>query len=222
MAYQHLDSQGEIIPLPVSKVVCIGRNYLDHIREMNAVVSESPLLFMKPKAAMCPMDKPIVVPTDEGECHNELEVAVLLKTSLKNANETEVREGIWGVGLGLDLTLRDVQASLKKQGHPWERAKSFDCSAPLSGFVPIDNVENIDDLHFTLSINDTLRQRGHTAMMLHNIIAQISHMSHMFTLDEGDVILTGTPKGVGPLMPGDKVFAVLEQYLSVQTKVVGE
>lgn len=222
MAYRHIDSQGNEISLPVSKVVCIGRNYLDHIQEMNSTVSEAPLLFMKPKSALCHMQEPIAIPTDKGDCHNELEVSVLLKSPLKNASDDEVKDAIWGIGLGLDLTLREVQAALKQQGQPWERAKSFDNSAPLSGFVPLNAFDNLEDLRFTLTINEEVRQQGHTELMLHKIIPLIAHMSSIFTLDSGDVILTGTPKGVGKLSPADKVVASLAGHLTVKTEVVAE
>lgn len=218
--YQHHDYQGSSIDLPVGKVACIGRNYLDHIEEMKSVVSESPLLFLKPKAALCDMGKPLCIPTDQGECHNELEVAVLLKHALCKATEDEVLAAIWGIGLGLDLTLRDVQRELKAQGQPWERAKSFDLSCPVSGFVPIASFDDLQDLHFTLSINGEVRQSGHTAMMLHKIVPLIAHMSQTFTLDVGDVVLTGTPKGVGPLLPGDYIDASLRNKITVNTKVV--
>lgn len=220
MAYQHKDVKGQPIPLPVTKVLCIGRNYLDHINEMNSTISEAPLLFMKPKAAMCAISDAIAVPTNLGPCHNELEVSVLLKDELKNANEDEVAKAIWGIGLGLDLTLREVQAALKKDGQPWERAKSFDGSAPLSSFIPISAFDNLDDLQFTLVINDELRQSGNTALMLHKIIPLIAHMSSIFTLEAGDVVLTGTPKGVGPLLPGDDVSISLINHFTLNTKVV--
>ena len=220
MPYQHKSVAEQPIALPVNKVVCIGRNYLDHIQEMNSVVSEDPLLFMKPKSAMCDMTMPLVIPADKGACHNELEVAVLLENSLKNASEPEVADAIWGIGLGLDLTLRDVQASLKKQGQPWERAKAFDNSAPLSSFVPLVELDSLDDLRFTLKINGEVRQQGHTALMLHKIIPLIAHMSTVFSLDAGDVILTGTPKGVGPLNDGDTVAVSLDAFFSLQTKVI--
>lgn len=218
--YQHLDVQGNPIALPVGKVACIGRNYLDHIEEMKSVVSASPLLFLKPKAALCDMGKPLSIPTEQGECHNELEVAVLLKHTVSKATENEVLAAIWGIGLGLDLTLRDVQRELKAQGQPWERAKSFDLSCPVSGFVPIDSITDLQDLHFTLSINGEVRQSGHTAMMLHKIVPLIAHMSQTFTLDAGDIVLTGTPKGVGPLLVGDTIEATLNDKITVNTKVV--
>ena len=220
MPYQHKSVAGQPISLPVNKVVCIGRNYLDHIEEMNSVVSEDPLLFMKPKAAVCDMTMPLAIPADKGACHNELEVAVLLKNSLKNASESDVADAIWGIGLGLDLTLRDVQALLKNQGQPWERAKAFDNSAPLSSFVPLAEFDNLEDLRFTLKINGEVRQQGHTALMLHKILPLIAHMSTVFSLDAGDVILTGTPKGVGPLNNGDTVEVSLDTFFSLQTKVI--
>lgn len=218
--YQHVEFEGNPIALPIGKVACIGRNYLDHIEEMKSVVSESPLLFLKPKAALCNLAKPLVIPANQGECHNELEVAVLLKHALCKATEDEVLAAIWGIGLGLDLTLRDVQRELKAQGQPWERAKSFDLSSPVSGFVPIDSTTDLQDLHFTLSINGEVRQSGHTAMMLHKIVPLIAHMSQTFTLDAGDVVLTGTPKGVGPLLAGDTIEATLHDKITVNTKVV--
>ena len=218
--YEHVEFQGNPIALPIGKVACIGRNYLDHIEEMKSVVSESPLLFLKPKTALCDLAKPLVIPANQGECHNELEVAVLLKHALCKATEDEVLAAIWGIGLGLDLTLRDVQRELKAQGQPWERAKSFDLSSPVSGFVPIDSITDLQDLHFTLSINGEVRQSGHTAMMLHKIVPLIAHMSQTFTLDAGDVVLTGTPKGVGPLLAGDTIEATLHDKITVNTKVV--
>lgn len=218
--YQHKDFNGNLISLPVGKAACIGRNYLDHIDEMKSAVPTSPLLFLKPKAALCDMSEPLVIPTDKGECHNELEVAILLQAPLTCADENTVKQAIWGVGLGLDLTLRDVQRELKQQGQPWERAKAFDNSCPVSGFVPVSEFSNLQDLHFSLTINQTLRQRGHTAMMLHSVVPMIAHMSHAFSLEAGDIVLTGTPKGVGPLNAGDSVSASLGDVIEVTTKVV--
>ena len=141
---------------------------------------------------------------------------------MKNASVDDVKAAIWGIGLGLDLTLREVQAELKKQGQPWERAKSFDNSAPLSGFVPLSEIENLEDLRFTLTINGVIRQQGHTELMLHKIIPLIAHMSSIFTLDSGDVILTGTPKGVGKLCSQDTIVATLDNHLTVETEVIAE
>ncbi|GGW94881.1 fumarylacetoacetate hydrolase family protein [Alteromonas halophila] len=218
--YQHSDERGMPIDLPVGKVVCIGRNYRDHIEEMQSLVPVSPLLFIKPRAAMCVLSEPVRIPEGKGACHNELELAVLLSAPLKNASPQEAESAIWGVGLGLDLTLRDLQQSLKAQGYPWERAKAFDFSCPLSGFVPKSQLAELDALTFTLSINNECRQQGNSAMMLHPVVPLIAHMSTQFSLDAGDVILTGTPKGVGPMHNGDTLQATLGETLSITSRVV--
>ena len=217
--YLHQDNLNNPIDLPVGKVVCVGRNYLDHIDEMRSAVPEEPLLFMKPKAALCNMSQPLVIPLDKGECHNELEVAVLLKQPLCKADKNDVINALWGVGLALDFTLRELQQSLKEKGLPWERCKSFDFSCPVSGFVPMSQVADIQDLRFSLIVNDVQRQTGHTALMLHQVVDLLSHMSHVFTLDAGDIVITGTPKGVEALNPGDEITAKLDGHFSVSTAV---
>ncbi|QJR82204.1 fumarylacetoacetate hydrolase family protein [Alteromonas pelagimontana] len=217
--YQHLDSLGLPVDLPLGKVVCVGRNYLDHVQEMQSEVPAEPLLFMKPVNALCHLSQPLSIPADKGECHNELEIAVLLKQRLCHATHDDVEAAIWGVGLALDLTLRDVQRTLKAQGHPWERAKAFDFSCPVSGFVPISQVPDLQNIEFTLTVNGEARQAGNSNMMLRGIVDLISHMSSVFTLDAGDIILTGTPKGVGPLTSEDSVSATLADKITVETSV---
>lgn len=220
--YLHQDNLGNPIDLPVGKVVCVGRNYLDHINEMHSAVPEEPLLFMKPKAALCDMSQPLVIPLDKGECQNELEVALLLKQPLCKADKEEALSAVWGVGLALDFTLREVQNSLKDKGLPWERCKSFDFSCPVSGFVPASQVNDVQDLTFSLTVNERQRQSGHTALMLHHVADLLSKMSQIFTLDAGDIIITGTPEGVEALNPGDNLTAVLDGHLSVTTTVAGQ
>lgn len=217
--YKHHDITGTPIDLPVGKVVCVGRNYQDHIDELRNEVPTEPLLFMKPSAALCDMQSPIQIPAGLGECHNELEVAVLITRRLHNACPEQAKKSAAWIGLGLDLTLRDVQNALKQKGHPWERAKAFDRSAPVSPFVRADELTNLDDIHFTLSVNGHLRQSGHTQLMLHNIVALVSHISQVFSLAPGDVVLTGTPKGVGPLCPGDTIEVSLEDKLRLSSVV---
>lgn len=219
--YMHQDNLANPIDLPVGKAVCVGRNYRDHIDELHSEVPAEPLLFMKPKTALCHMHNPLRIPQGMGECHNELEVAVLLKQPLCNAAADEVLAAIWGIGLGLDLTLRDVQQTLKQKGLPWERSKAFDFSCPLSGFVPVSQLARLDDIQFTLTVNDQQRQTGHTAKMMHAIPELIAHMSGVFTLEAGDVILTGTPKGVAALNNNDVVRAELIDHFHVSTKVTG-
>jgi 2-keto-4-pentenoate hydratase/2-oxohepta-3-ene-1,7-dioic acid hydratase in catechol pathway len=179
---------------------------------MNSKVNEDAVLFMKPNTALCSLTRPLIIPQDAGECHNEVEVAVLIQAPLSKVSEDKVMDAVWGYGLGLDLTLRDVQKSLKQLGRPWERAKAFDLSAPVSGFVPADNINDISDIHFSLAVNDIVRQQGHTKLMMRSIPRLLSIISQHFTLLPGDIIFTGTPKGVGPLNNGDKLTLAFEQH----------
>ena len=217
--YLHCAFDGSVLSLPVGKVVCVGRNYADHIQELNNATPDEPLLFIKPVTSLCHLAQPIVIPKDRGECHNELEVAVLMKTKLHNANEVSALESIWGCGLGLDLTLRDVQNNLKAKGLPWERAKAFDNACPLSNFIPIEQIHDIENIDFTLSINDKQMQQGNTGFMLYNIASLLSEISHVFTLLPGDVVMTGTPKGVGPLHSGDTIICRFNDIMTVNTSV---
>ncbi len=217
--FQHQDVDGQAIGLPTGKVVCVGRNYLDHIQELQNDVPDEALLFMKPAEALCPLGEPLHVPKQSGECHNELELAILIQSPLTQATNAHAAEAIWGVGLALDLTLRDVQSKLKSKGQPWERAKSFDGSCPLSGFVPVEKFADLQQIAFNLSINGEMSQQGNSALMMRPVIDLLVEISQMFTLNPGDVVLTGTPKGVGPLLAGDTVCATLEGYFSVSTQV---
>lgn len=217
--YKHIDSAGKYIDLPVGKVVCVGRNYLLHIKELENEVPSVPLLFMKPSTALSPLSKPIVLPANLGPCHNELEVAVLIKTSLCHASIQDVESAIWGVGLGLDLTLRDLQNALKKQGHPWERAKAFDYSCPMSQFVTMDQIKNLSNIDFSLSVNNEMRQHGNSQDMLFTILALVVDISNTFTLLPGDIVMTGTPKGVAALAVDDQLTIELNGHFSVNTYV---
>jgi 2-keto-4-pentenoate hydratase/2-oxohepta-3-ene-1,7-dioic acid hydratase in catechol pathway len=217
--YQHHYDDGRLIDLPVGKVVCVGRNYLDHIQELNNEVPEQPLLFIKPNTALCDVQQPIAIPKGKGSCHNELEIAILIGKQLTDCDEDTAKRGIHGVGLGLDLTLREVQDALKAKGQPWERAKGFDASCPISPFVPIDKVAIERNIEFSLSVNNKVRQQGNSANMMHNISSLIVDISKNFTLLPGDIVLTGTPKGVGRLQDGDELSLVLKGHLSIKTKV---
>ncbi|WP_392441372.1 fumarylacetoacetate hydrolase family protein [Edwardsiella piscicida] len=201
--YQHRDWQGALLELPVSKVVCVGNNYREHVREMGSQVAPQPVLFLKPESALCDLRQPIVIPHGLGEVHHEVELAVLIGMPLSQANEDRVARAIAGYGVALDLTLRDVQRECKKHGYPWEKAKAFDGACPISGFIPESEFGDAQNAGLTLSVNGALRQSGNTRDMLTLILPLISYMSRFFTLRAGDVVLTGTPAGVGPLLSGD-------------------
>jgi 2-keto-4-pentenoate hydratase/2-oxohepta-3-ene-1,7-dioic acid hydratase in catechol pathway len=220
MTYQHLTVAGEPIALPVGKAVCIGLNYQDHIAEMQSKTAPQALFFIKPSTALCALAPGFVIPVQQGAVHNETELAVLIAKPLKNADAAAVNDAIWGYSLALDLTLRDVQAQLKQLGRPWEIAKGFDGACPLAGFVAKAQVQQPQQLDFSLSVNGELRQQGNTANMIRSITQLISEMSQHFTLLPGDVVLTGTPSGVGPLCCGDELQLQLADIITVNTKVL--
>jgi len=207
--YQHQDIDENTLDFPVGKVVCIGRNYLDHIRELGNDIPEQALLFMKPATALVSLSEPLALPASLGECHNEIEVALLIKTPIRNGDTISLTEMVWGVGLGLDLTLRDLQSKLKDKGQPWERAKAFDNSCPISPFVEISEFNDINQLEFDLTVNGNIRQQGNTAKMMRKIEDLLIEITQCFTLLPGDIVLTGTPAGVGVLNSGDKLALTL-------------
>ena len=217
--YQHHWKDGTPVNLPLGKIACVGRNYAEHARELNNPVPDQPLLFIKPSTAAVHLTRPIVLPDSHGAVHYETELAVLIGRPLTSASASETEAAILGYGLALDLTLRDLQSDLKGKGHPWERAKAFDGACPLSPFVPVAKLPR-DHLTFTLDINQQRRQTGDTRDMLNPVVPLIAHMSSHFTLLPGDVILTGTPSGVGPLEAGQTLSLELERALFVETRVV--
>ncbi|MFZ1871516.1 MAG: fumarylacetoacetate hydrolase family protein [Chania sp.] len=201
--YQHRDWQGALLDFPVSKVVCVGSNYAEHIKEMGSATSPEPVVFIKPETALCDIRQPVAIPKGLGSVHHEVELAVLIGTPLKQANEDRVARAIAGYGVALDLTLRELQAGFKKAGQPWEKAKGFDGSCPISGFIPVAEFGDPQNAELSLSVNDQLRQQGNTRDMITPILPLIAYMSRFFTLRAGDIILTGTPQGVGPMVSGD-------------------
>jgi len=204
--YQHHNWQGALLDFPVNKVICVGSNYAKHIKEMGSATPTEPVLFIKPETALCDIHQPLSIPEDMGAVHHEIELAVLIGSTLKQATEEHVAQAIAGYGVALDLTLRDIQAGCKKAGQPWEKAKAFDNSCPISGFIPVQEF-NADpqNVELQLIVNGQVRQHGSTADMIHHILPLIAYMSRFFTLRAGDVILTGTPEGVGPMVSGDKL-----------------
>lgn len=217
--YQHHWKDAIPVHLPLGKIVCVGRNYAEHAKELNNPVPEEPLLFIKPATSAVHVTRPLELPDSQGKVHFETELAVLIGKPLTNASASEAQAAILGYGLALDLTLRDLQSRLKDEGHPWERAKAFDGACPLSPFIAAERFRN-DQITFSLDINEQRQQSGDTRDMIFPIIPLLAHISRHFTLLPGDVVLTGTPKGVGPLHSGQTLTLNLEDQLSVSTKVV--
>lgn len=194
----------EGVPVIPSKVVCIGRNYVAHIEELQNEVPDEMVLFMKPNAAIGGMIKA----WPDREIHYEAELSFLIKTGK-----------IIGVGMGLDLTDRKLQSALKAKGLPWERAKAFDGAAVFGDFEPLEE-EDLDQLAFQLWINDELRQEGDVNLMIHKPQAILEEVQRMTTLEDYDILMTGTPKGVGPYQAGDhvvgKIFLGLTELMATE------
>lgn len=219
-AYEHHWKDGTAIRLPLGKIVCVGRNYAEHAKELNNPIPDTPLLFIKPATAAAHLTRPLALPKDQGTVHFETELAVLIGVPLTNATEDAASRAILGYGLALDLTLRDLQSQLKEKGQPWERAKGFDGACPLSPFVPTEHLNQASRLGFSLDIDGSRQQTGDTSDMLNPILPLLAHISQTFTLLPGDVVLTGTPAGVGPLVSGQKLQFQLEDVLFIGTEVL--
>jgi 5-carboxymethyl-2-hydroxymuconate isomerase len=196
--------------IPVGKIVCVARNYAEHARELGNPVPEQAVLFIKPASSLLPDGGTVLIPAYSSDCHHEIELAVLIGRTGKQVAEADALTLVAGYGVALDLTLRDVQAGLKAKGLPWEIAKAFDTACPLSAFVPAEEVANPQQLRLRLTVNGDLRQDGTTADMLRPVARLISEASTYFTLEAGDILLTGTPSGVGPIRSGDRLEAVIE------------
>jgi 5-carboxymethyl-2-hydroxymuconate isomerase len=204
---------------PIGKILCIGRNYAEHIKELGNATPEAPLIFIKPASSVIGEGEAIVIPPYSHDCQHEAELALLIGRKGKDIPLDQAMEYIAGYGVGIDLTLRDIQGELKKNGLPWEIAKGFDTSCPLSAFVEASNVADPQNLQIRLTVNGEIRQDGNTSMMIHRIPAIISHMSGNFTLEPGDVILTGTPAGVSRIISGDNLAAEIPGVATLRVSV---
>ncbi len=221
MSYQHQYVDGTRIHFPLGKVVCIGRNYAEHAKELNNPVPTEPLLFIKPGSCVVPLEGGFKIPAERGSVHYEAEIAVLLGKPLSTSPSVEeVLDAISGYAPALDLTLRDVQAKLKEKGLPWELAKSFDGACVLAPFVAASTFADPADIGIRLTINGEVRQDGNSALMLNPIVPMIQHMAAQFSLQAGDVILTGTPAGVGPLHVGDELVLELPGVSCFESRVL--
>ena len=219
MEYVHRWTSGEEISFAPGKVVCVGRNYAEHARELNNPILDEPMLFMKPVTSLVDISRPIDINRTRGSVHHELEIAVLIGDILARCTKHQASSAIIGVGVALDLTLRDLQNELKQKGHPWEKAKAFDGSCPLSAFEPIGSFRSLDNIELQLSVNGKIRQKGTSGQMLTDILSLIEYASRWFSLLPGDVVLTGTPAGVGSLAPGDQLQIDLLGHFTIQTMV---
>lgn len=196
---------------PVRRIFCIGRNFADHAREMGATVDrEQPMFFCKPADAVVADGADVPYPTATGELHHEVEMVVALAGGGRDLTADLAETLIFAHGVGLDLTRRDLQAQAKVKGHPWDVAKAFDHSAPVSALLPVEQGRPGPQTRLSLEVNDVLRQQATLQDMVHDVPAIIAALSRLFELKPGDLLFTGTPAGVAALHRGDRFHAELE------------
>ncbi|MBI3258054.1 MAG: fumarylacetoacetate hydrolase family protein [Ignavibacteriae bacterium] len=206
--------------LPVGTMYCIGRNFSAHAKEMGAELPESALVFIKPPTAFVPNQTAISIPSISKNMHHEVEMVVIIGKECSNITASSALEYVAGYAVGIDLTLRDVQALAKQRGEPWAIAKGFAGSAPISTAIPANKIENPNNLSIELEVNGEVRQSGSTNMMERTVEQLIEYVASIFTLREGDCIFTGTPEGVGRLESGDMVTAKLQGVPTLEISIV--
>jgi 2-keto-4-pentenoate hydratase/2-oxohepta-3-ene-1,7-dioic acid hydratase in catechol pathway len=192
------------------KIICIGRNYADHISELNNERPTEPVIFMKPDSAILPNKNPFVIPAFSNDIHHEVEVLVKICRVGKHIDAKFAHKYYEEIGLGIDFTARDVQSKLKEKGLPWEKAKAFDHSAVIGNFISKKNYSSLENINFELKSNQITVQEGNTSLMLWKIDELIAYVSQYFTLKIGDIIFTGTPKGVAKVTEGDVLEGFIE------------
>ncbi|MBP9849052.1 MAG: fumarylacetoacetate hydrolase family protein [Flavobacterium sp.] len=192
------------------KIICIGRNYADHISELNNERPTEPVIFMKPDSAILPNKNPFVIPAFSNDIHHEVEILVKICRVGKHIDAKFAHKYYEEIGLGIDFTARDVQSKLKEKGLPWEKAKAFDHSAVIGNFISKKNYSSLENINFELKSNQVTVQEGNTSLMLWKIDELIAYVSQYFTLKIGDIIFTGTPKGVAKVTEGDVLEGFIE------------
>ena len=193
------------------KIICIGRNYTAHAKELNNAVPSEPVFFLKPDTAISKNNQPFFYPDFSKDIQHEVELVIKINRLGKNIEEQFASRYYNEIGIGIDFTARDIQQQCKDKGLPWEKAKAFDGSAPLGNFVSKNSLKDLANLPFHLNINGKTVQRGNTNNMIFSFDAIIAYVSQFFTLKIGDLIFTGTPAGVGPVHPGDLLECYIEE-----------
>ena len=201
------------------KIICIGRNYIDHAKELNNPVPSEPVIFMKPDSAILQSGKPFFIPDFTTNVHHELEIVVRINKVGKHIQKKFASKYYNEITVGLDFTARDLQAKMKEKGLPWEKAKAFDGSAPIGRFVPVSNFADIQNISFSLEKNGEIVQQGNTSDMIFTINELIEQISKYFTLKIGDLIYTGTPAGVSKIQIGDELIASIGDDILLKTRI---
>lgn len=192
------------------KIICIARNYKEHVEELHNELKGEPIFFLKPDSSLLVNNKPFFLPDFSNEIHYEVEIVLKIKNAGKNINRKYAYKYFDEITVGIDFTARDLQRKAAKEGNPWEIAKAFDRSAPIGKFVRKDLFQDINNLNFRLEKNGVVVQQGNTSQMIYSFYEIIEYVSKFLTLKTGDLIFTGTPKGVGPVNINDHLVAYIE------------
>ncbi len=203
----------------IGKIICLARTYREHAREMNTVVTEDPLLFLKPASSVIFNHQTIIIPRMSNCLHHEVELGIIIGKNGKHINEEQALQHVLGYLVALDITARDIQSVAKKNGWPWTIAKGFDTFTPLSDAVVKERISDPQNLDLELKINNVIKQKANTNQMIYSIERIISFISEIMTLERGDLILTGTPEGVGEIKEGDVLEARLGLLCSLTVDV---
>ncbi len=206
--------------VPIGKIVCVGRNYAEHAKELGNEIPEKPVIFLKPSSSVIFNGGKIVYPSFSNEMHHEVELVLLIGKTVKNADEKSAEDAIAAYGAGLDMTLRDIQSTLKTKGHPWTIAKCFDTSAVLSEFISKKDYVLTLNEEISLHVNGVLKQNEKLNMMLFPPVELVEYISSLMTLEEGDLIFTGTPAGVSKVNKGDILKAEITEVAELECTVI--
>lgn len=204
----------------IGKIVCVGRNYMDHIKELGHQAEEKPVLFLKPTSAMIYSGEKVIYPSFSNNLHHEIELVLLIGKKITDVSIEEANKAIIGYGIGLDMTLRDLQNQLKDKGNPWTISKCFDTSAVISDFILKENYDLNFEETISLKVNGKIRQQETLNKMMFKPDELVSYISSRMTLEEGDLIFTGTPSGVSGLNKGDKLEGEITNVAKIETEIV--
>ncbi|BFI94900.1 MAG: fumarylacetoacetate hydrolase family protein [Rhodanobacter sp.] len=219
-AVPSLPIQGSALRFPIRRVFCIGRNYADHAKEMGAAVEPGrPMFFCKPADAVVADGADVPYPSATSELHHEVEMVLALGAGGRDVPVERAAALVWGVGVGLDLTRRDLQAQAKAKGHPWDVAKAFDHSAPVSALRPLHGALPPTEAELRLAVNGTVRQHARLGEMIHDVPQILAALSTLFELKPGDLVFTGTPAGVAALERGDRFHAELAGWAALDGRI---
>ena len=212
--------QGSDASFPVRRIYCIGRNYAAHTIEMGGDPDREEPFFFQKNAQNADTSGNFPYPPESQDVHHEVEMVVALKGGGKNISVDDALDYVYGYGIGIDMTRRDLQSIAKELRRPWEPGKAFERSAPMSALVPADEIGHPDRGRISLSVNGDLKQEGDLGQMIWKVAEQIAYLSRFYDIAAGDVIMSGTPSGVGPVTKGDEILCELEGVASLNVKVV--